>query len=173
MRPRPYAICCIGGRGTIVPPAIAVDATREDSSLMAEFEDFHRDFLPRFIEAQRAFHDGNADPNIALWSTTDPVTLFAARGLCDSGTGPVTKTFRRVASEFSDVRDYGWEFFASRVSGDLAYTVAIEHYMASTRGGPQALTELRVTHVFSREDGEWRTVHRHADRKPADQRHAT
>jgi hypothetical protein len=25
---------------------------------MADLEDFHRDFLPRFIDAQRAFHDG-------------------------------------------------------------------------------------------------------------------
>jgi hypothetical protein len=60
---------------------------------MAEFEDFHRDFLPRFIKAQRAFHDGDAGPNIALWSGADPVTLFAARGWCDSGTEHVTKTF--------------------------------------------------------------------------------
>ena len=40
----------------------------------------NRDFLPRFIESQRAFHDGDAEPNIALWTTTDPVTLLAARG---------------------------------------------------------------------------------------------
>ena len=49
---------------------------------MGDSEDFHRGFLPRFIEAQSAFHDGNAEPNIALWSATDPVTLFAARGRC-------------------------------------------------------------------------------------------
>ncbi len=52
---------------------------------MPEAEDFHREFLPRFIEAQRAFHDGDPEPNIALWSSTDPVTLFAVRGLRESG----------------------------------------------------------------------------------------
>jgi ketosteroid isomerase-like protein len=26
---------------------------------------------------------------------------------------------------------------------------------------------LRVTHVYRREDGEWRIVHRHGDRGPA------
>ena len=61
---------------------------------MGDLEDFHRDFLPRFINAQRAFHDGNAEPNVALWSTADPVTLFAARGLVDAGSERVTKTFR-------------------------------------------------------------------------------
>jgi ketosteroid isomerase-like protein len=135
---------------------------------MGDLEDFKRDFLPRFIESQRAFHDGDAEPNIALWTTTDPVILLAARGRCDSGTEDVTKTFRWVASEFSGVRDYEWELLASGVSGDQAYTVAIERYWASFRGAPQALTELRATHVFRRENGEWRAVHRHADHKPPD-----
>ena len=133
---------------------------------MADFEDFHHDFLPRFIDAQRAFHDGDAAPNNALWTRSDPVTLFAARGLCESGTERVTETFERVASEFSAVRDYEWELLASAVSGDLAYTVAIERYVASLRGDPPARQELRVTHVYRRESGRWRAVHRHADRKP-------
>ena len=80
---------------------------------IGDSEDFHRDFLPSFIEAQSAFHDGDADPNIALWTSTDPVTLFAARGLCDRRTERVTKTFRWVASEFSEAHDYEWELFAS------------------------------------------------------------
>ena len=44
---------------------------------MAVVEDFHRDFLPRFIDAQHAFHDGDPAPNNALWTDSDPVTLFA------------------------------------------------------------------------------------------------
>jgi len=135
---------------------------------MGDLEDFTRDFLPRFIESQRAFHDGDAEPNIAVWTATDPVTLLAARGRCDSGTENVTETFRWVASDFSGVRDYEWELLASGVSGDQAYTVAIERYWASFRGGLPALTELRATHVFRRENGEWRAVHRHADHKPPD-----
>jgi ketosteroid isomerase-like protein len=138
---------------------------------MAELEDFHRNFLPRFIEAQRAFHDGDAAPNNALWTNTDPVTLFAARGLCESGTERVVETFQRVASEFAAVADYEWEHLASGVSGDLAYTVAIERYTASLRGDPPARQELRVTHVYRRENGRWRAVHRHADRKLPDPGH--
>jgi hypothetical protein len=45
---------------------------------MAGPEDFYRDFLPRFIDAQRASHDGDPEPNQALWSTEEPVTVFAA-----------------------------------------------------------------------------------------------
>src|SRR6187455_3156472 len=49
----------------------------QDIGLMAVVEDFHRDFLPRFIDAQHAFHDGDPAPNNALWTDSDPVTLFA------------------------------------------------------------------------------------------------
>ena len=82
---------------------------------MGDVEDFHRDFLPRFIEAQRSYHDGDPEPNNALWSTTDPVSLFAARGLRATGTEDVTRTFRFVASWFSDLRSYDWELLASDV----------------------------------------------------------
>jgi ketosteroid isomerase-like protein len=111
------------------------------------------------------FTIGDAAPNNALWTNTDPVTLFAARGLCESGIEHVTETFRRVASEFSAVGDYEWDLLASGESGELAYTVAIERYTASLRGDPPAQQQLRVTHVYRRENGRWRAVHRHADRK--------
>jgi len=139
----------------------------DHSCAMGDVEDFHRDFLPRFIDAQRAYHDGDPEPNNALWSATDPVSLFAARGLSGTGTEDVTKTFRFVAAWFSDVRSYDWELLVSDVRGDLAYTVAIERYTASREGRPPAPTELRVTHVYRREDGQWRAVHRHADLKAA------
>jgi len=33
---------------------------------VAPIEDFYRDFLPKFIDAQRVFHTGDPEPNIAL-----------------------------------------------------------------------------------------------------------
>ena len=105
---------------------------------MAEPEDFYRDFLPCFIDAQRAFHDGDPEPNLALWSSEDPVTLFAARDLLESGTEPMTAAFRFVASTFSDVEIFHWETLASGVAGDFAYTAAVERYTNSRNGGPGA-----------------------------------
>jgi ketosteroid isomerase-like protein len=78
------------------------------------------------------------------------------------GTERVTKTFQFVASTFSDVRSFEWKTLASGVDENFAYTVALERYTASVDGGPLAETELRVTHVYRREDGHWRAVHRHA-----------
>jgi ketosteroid isomerase-like protein len=133
---------------------------------MTEYEDFHDDFLPRFIDSLRAFHDGDPDPHIALWSTNDPVTLFAIRGMRNSGTEALTATFRRVAGWFSDVAGYAWELVASGTNGDLAYTVSIERYSTSVEGRNPEDFEVRSTHVFRREGGRWLAVHRHADRQP-------
>ena len=94
------------------------------------------------------------------------MTLFAARGLLESGTEPVTAAFRFVASTFSDVETFDWETLASGVAGDFAYTAAVERYTNSRNGGPPEQTELRATHVYRREDGQWRAVHRYADRRP-------
>jgi ketosteroid isomerase-like protein len=52
---------------------------------------------------------------------------------------------------------------AAGVSGDLAYTVGYEHSLVSRDGGPVTPNRLRVTHVYRREDGEWKIVHRHGD----------
>ncbi len=62
-----------------------------------------------------------------------PSDTFAARWLVDAGSERVTKTFRFVASTFSNVRSFEWEMW---VDGNFAYTVAVERYTASADGGP-------------------------------------
>ena len=127
---------------------------------MATHEDFTDDFLPRFIDAQRAFHDGDPEPNITLWSTVEPVTLFAVRGKRKRGTAEVTAAFRDVAAWFSHLKSYQWEPVAEVSTDDLAYTVCLERYTASVQGGPPETAEYRSTHVFRREAGGWRAVRR-------------
>jgi hypothetical protein len=58
---------------------------------------------------------------------------------------------------------YRFELLAAGASGDLAYTLGYERFSFSMDGGPIQPITLRVTHVYRREDGEWKTVHRHAD----------
>ncbi|MFC5994414.1 YybH family protein [Pseudonocardia hispaniensis] len=57
-----------------------------------------------------------------------------------------------------------YEPIASSHSGDLAYAIGIERGRATVvdQDEPGELT-LRVTHLFRRENGQWRLVHRHAD----------
>jgi ketosteroid isomerase-like protein len=49
-------------------------------------------------------------------------------------------------------------------SGDLAYTVWIERGKVRVEGRDEpGMLAVRVTHIFRREDGEWKLIHRHGD----------
>jgi ketosteroid isomerase-like protein len=138
--------------------------------MATEVEEFLADMLPRQVAAERAIHHGDVEPRLAQWSHLDPVTLFGAQ-LSGSGWSDLKPLFQTVASWFSDSTDYRFELVAAGASGDLAYTVGYEHNQVSVDGQPRSYT-LRVTHAYRREDGEWRIVHRHADKPPADDNQA-
>jgi ketosteroid isomerase-like protein len=104
-----------------------------------------------------------------LWSRHDPVTLFGAWGPCKSGWDELARIFRWVASRFSNVSEFRYDVEVAEVSGDLAYTVGYERFKASIDGGPVEPRTVRVTHVYRREDGEWKIVHRHGDFAPTDE----
>ncbi|WIX91830.1 nuclear transport factor 2 family protein [Amycolatopsis sp. DG1A-15b] len=128
-------------------------------------EAFLAEMLPRQTAAERAMHGGDAEPRTALWSQAGPVSLFGAWLPIRTGWPDVNAAFKRVAAQFSDSREYRFEVVAAGASGDLAYTIGFEHNTVSVNGTPTTYT-LRATHVYRREDGEWKIVHRHADRPP-------
>ncbi len=129
-------------------------------------EQFLAEMLPRQRAAEQAIHNGDVEPRLALWARTDPVTLFGAK-LSGSGWADLEPIFRKVASSFSDSAEYEFEVIAAGASGDLAYTVGYEHNRVKVDGEPRTCT-LRATHVYLRQDGRWRIVHRHADVPPAE-----
>jgi ketosteroid isomerase-like protein len=136
---------------------------------MSELQEFLDTVVPRQEAADDALHDGDPDPRMQLWSHQDPVTVLGAFGVAASGWKEVSETFRWVASQFSGGEEFQLEVIAAGVSGDLAYTVGYEHSVVSRGGGPAKPNHLRVTHVYRRENGEWKIVHRHGDGLEADQ----
>lgn len=132
--------------------------------MSTEVEEFLADMLPRQRAAEQAIHNGDVEPRLALWSRHDPVTLYGAK-LSGSGWADLEAKFREVASWFADSVAYEFEVVAAGASGDLAYTVGYEHNNVSVEGKSTTYI-LRVTHVYRREDGQWRIVHRHADAPP-------
>lgn len=133
--------------------------------MSTELDEFLTSMLPRQVAAERAIHQGDAEPRLAMWTRSDPVTLFGAFVPVKTGWEEVSATFRFVASQFSDWKDYRFDVVAGGASGDLAYTVGFEHSTVSINGRPSTYT-LRVTHVYRREAGEWKIVHRHGDYPP-------
>ena len=136
---------------------------------MSELDDFLTNTLARQIKAEEAIHNGNVEPRLEMWTTREPVTLFGAGVPLKRGSDEVTRASRWVASRFSSCTAYRFELIAAGLSGDLAYTVGFEHSTRSMDGGPAESVTVRVTHIYRRENGEWKIVHRHADVPPIDQ----
>jgi ketosteroid isomerase-like protein len=134
--------------------------------MTTETEDFLGEMLPKQVAADRALHNSDPEPRLALWSRNDPVTAFGA-AMSASGWPELTVMFGKVASWLSDSQEHELEVVAAGASGDLAYTVGYEHNRVNVEGQPRTYT-LRVTHVYRREDGMWKIVHRHGDLPPAD-----
>ena len=128
---------------------------------MTETEEFLAATMSRYNEAETALHNGDVGPRMAMWSRDEPVTLFGA-AVSARGWAEIAEAFEWLGRSMSACSSYENEVVAAGASGDLAYTVAIEHTSASINGQPQQY-ELRVTTVFRREDKEWKVVHRHGD----------
>jgi len=130
---------------------------------MEDVNAFVKATVARLKDADTALHNGDANPRkTETWSHADPVTVFGA-AMSRRGWAEISQMFDRLATQFSDCESFDIEVIAAGLSGDLAYLAAIERTAASINGEPQAYA-LRVTQVFRREDGEWKVVHRHADR---------
>jgi ketosteroid isomerase-like protein len=134
---------------------------------MDVLDDLLNETLPRQLKAEEAIHNGDPALRLAMWSTQGPVTLFGA-ATSKRGVEKVRRFFTALASQFSNCTAYDFELVAAGVSGDLAYTVGYEHTSVSIDGHPVAPYTLRVTHLYRREENEWKIVHRHGDPPPVD-----
>ena len=132
--------------------------------MTSETDAFLAEMLPKQRTAEQAMHNGEAELRKTLWSHEDPVTVFGA-GLNAFNWKEAEALFETVASWFSDSESYEYEVIAAGASNDLAYTVGYERNRVRFQGEVTEYT-LRVTHVYRREDGQWRIVHRHGDRPP-------
>jgi ketosteroid isomerase-like protein len=122
-------------------------------------------FLAKFEQGTAGFINGDA----SLWkenaSHRDDVTLFGGWGTYERGWNGVGSRYDWAVQRFHDSgATLKVEYVSTGVSGDLAYTVAIERSTVRVAGQDKSSQmALRVTHLFRRENGEWRMIHRHAD----------
>jgi ketosteroid isomerase-like protein len=139
-----------------------------------EVEEFRTTMVARQTDAEEMFvARADAEPRMKLWSRRDPVTLFGARGMSEAGWDKVSEIFSWAAARFSNVSDFRFEFEVVEVVGDMAYTLGFERFNGSIEGRPVEPVTVRVTHIYRREDGAWKIVHRHADNPGPDARMGT
>ena len=129
---------------------------------MPAADDFHQ-AVARVEMAITEFITGNPEPLKVLWSHADDATVFGGFDRYARGWEQVRSNLDRASARFRGGY-ISFEPLAWGVSGDLAYTVCLEKGVVrlAEREGLSRL-ELRVTHIYRREEGVWKLIHRHAD----------
>jgi ketosteroid isomerase-like protein len=148
-------------------PLTSIQTTKSGDHAMqtAATEERFRQFLTSFEEGTSRFING--DPT--LWkenaSQGDDATIMGAWGAYEQGWNEVGPRYDWAAARFKESgAKVNFEYLASGVSGDLAYTIANERSEALIVGQDKPVPmALRATHIFRMEDGIWKLVHRHAD----------
>jgi ketosteroid isomerase-like protein len=129
----------------------------QESSSMREL----RSFVDRCHAAVTEQSQGRPEPFLELWSHAADVTIMAAIGGSQLGFDAVSELLT-AASKTQQFDGWRAENVATVLSGDLAFTVELEHYAHTVDGEDKGMT-LRATQIYRREDGEWRVIHRHGD----------
>jgi ketosteroid isomerase-like protein len=153
-------LCSLAG---LLLSALVIDNARSQAGSAADPS--FQAFLPKFEEGISRFING--DPT--LWkqnaSQRDDATIMGAWGAYEVGWDQASARYDWAVARFKPSgAKVKIETLTSGVSGDLAYTVSIERSEVRVTGQEQrASMPLRVTHIFRKEDGVWKLLHRHAD----------
>ncbi len=126
-------------------------------------------FLKKYHSSLDAFAKGDPKPFQELYSRKDDATLANPFGGIMRGLESIIRVTDRAAKFYRE----GWYTFENIVKNEtsqFAYLVEIEHYNSKMFGNKEiSVGSLRVTSVFRKEDGNWKTVHRQADPLIAEQ----
>ena len=100
----------------------------------------------------------------AFYEHSGDATSFYGWGGYEKGWAEVDHRWDWAAQQFQG-GTVSYEPVTRISSGDLAYETVIETFICKVAGKDAAVTwRNRVTHILHRAGGEWRLVHRHANR---------
>lgn len=153
-------------RALAVPLLLAI-AVPAHAGVPTEDAEFNA-FLITVEQATEDFAQGNPAPFVGLLADSADASLFGGAGGYVLGIEAIRERTSRIAARYSQGRATT-EYLAARVVGDMAYTVAIDRREILLDGGETFTSALRTTHVFIRQDGSWRLLHRHSDPAVAEQ----
>jgi ketosteroid isomerase-like protein len=120
--------------------------------------------IARLHAAMAKVANGDISAIKALYAHTDDATSFYGWGGYEKGWAAVSKRWDWAGQQFKG-GSVSYENVTAVVSSELAYTTEIETFEARMAGMDRPTRwSNRVTHIFRLEEGEWRLVHRHANR---------
>jgi ketosteroid isomerase-like protein len=122
-------------------------------------------FLPRFEQGITQFINGDTTGLKEILSRAEDVSIMGGWGAYAKGWKEVEERADWAVKRFKNSGAKAeFEYLSKTVEGNLAWTVSIERSQAHIVDQEKPmLMVLRVTHLFRKEQGRWRLVHRHAD----------
>lgn len=110
----------------------------------------------------------------ALYSHTGDVTSFFGWGGYERGWDAVEKRWDWAGRQFKG-GSVSHQNVTTVVSQEMFFVTDVETYIDQRIADVEGTTAWsnRVTHIFRRENGEWRLVHRHANRLEVQQEPST
>jgi ketosteroid isomerase-like protein len=124
-------------------------------------EDEVRKASVQFYAALNRMANGDAGPLADIWSQGAAVTTMHPVGGRELGWDKVRESFQQVAQIASEGR-IKLDDQIIQVTGDVAYELGVERGQLKI-SGQQVTIEHRVTNIYRREGGRWKTVHHHTD----------
>jgi ketosteroid isomerase-like protein len=122
------------------------------------------DAIGRLHAAMAKVAYGDVSAIKALYAHSDDATSFYGWGGYEKGWEAVSKRWDWAGRQFKG-GTVSYENVTCVVTPGLAYTTDIETFKVHVDGidGPTQWSN-RVTHIFRFQEGDWRLVHRHANR---------
>lgn len=120
--------------------------------------------IARLHAAMAKVANGDISGIKALYAHSDDATSFYGWGGYEKGWDAVSRRWDWAGRQFKG-GTVGYQKVTTVVTAELAYTTDIETFNVRMEGMEQPTQwSNRVTHVFRLEAGEWRLLHRHANR---------
>ena len=124
-----------------------------------------RQAIKRLHSAMNTLMAGDPSAIKALCSRRDDVTTFLGWGAYEQGWEQVSKRWDWAGEQFKGGGPVTYQNLTTVITSKVAYTTDIETIQARLEGASTPTRwSNRVTHIFRLEDGEWRLLHRHANR---------
>jgi ketosteroid isomerase-like protein len=133
-----------------------------------ELEDSVRAAIDRLHAAMARVANGDVAEIKRLYSHTADATSFYGWGGYERGEEAVSRRWDWAGQQFKGGTVL-YENITTVVTPEMFYTTDLETFSNQRVAGVEDVTgwSNRVTHIFRREDGEWRLIHRHANRLEA------
>jgi ketosteroid isomerase-like protein len=120
--------------------------------------------IGRLHAAMAKVANGDTSAIKALYAHSDDATSFYGWGGYEKGWDAVSKRWDWAGGQFKG-GTVSYRNVTTVATAELGYTTDIETFQVRMDGMEQPTQwSNRVTHIFRLQDGEWRLVHRHANR---------